>query len=365
MSKKGYKSGYNGPDFDSIPKGERFNPYDYIDFTDYRNTANGQKAYAEDLAQLQYLADLQMQDWQNAYNEAQLADAREYDSPANQVALMRQAGLNPDLLGVSGGSSTPLSSSGGPSASSLPNPIQGIPTNLDKAGSIISIIGSVANIAASMYTGGLSSVGATLSNASAGVSLIDNIINSSDNFAGSDVNSIISSLPLSRGQRKKLDKIHKSVFGSPRSESSNNRFWTKYKVDNAEFMKSLISPFLNPSDHDGNGIIDADDWSYVWQPLFEAQFDIMEKELSSRSTDLSLDQKRYSKEESDLDYMNALKEPFRDVISRIKKKYDDGNEFWGYALSVLYAILSNSFSFSSSSSSNQYGEKSSLSFGIK
>lgn len=363
MSKRGYKHGYDGVDFSSIPEEGRINPYDYISQDNYYSTKRGQAAYAEDLAQLQYLADLRQQDWQNAYNEAQLADSREYNSYENQANLMREAGLNPDLLGVSSGSSSPLSSASGPSGGA--NPMQGMPTLGETTGNIISIIGTVAQVASGLFTGGLSAIGATLSNASAGVDLIGKIVGAAGDWNGLNVPSVVSSLPVSRSQRKKLNKIYSSVFGSPVQEDGNYRFWTKYRQNYAEHQKSLISPFLNPDDYNGDGIIEVQDWSYVWEPIFEAQFDIMKKELSSRESDLDLDSKRFSKEESDLDYMAALKEPFRDVIQRMKAKYDDGNDFWGYALSVLYAILSNSFSFSSSTTPSKYGDKSSISFGIK
>lgn len=378
-SKRGYRSGYSGPDFGSIPEGERFNPYDYISIDDYKSTKRGKAAYEEDLARLQYLADLAQQDWQNSYNEARIADERayaekvtaddrEYNSYANQVALMREAGLNPDLLGVSQGSSqTPVSGTNSSASGSdvKTNPMSGMPTNMQTAGNIVSMIGSVAQLAAGLYSGGLSAVGATLSNAATGVDLISKIIGSSDDWQGVSVSNVISGLPLSRSRRKSLNRIYDSVFGSPRHERGSNKFWTDYKTTEAEYEKSRINPLLNPSDSDGDGIISTKDWSYIWEPIFDAQFDIMNKELSSRKTDLLLDSKRFSQEESELDYMAALKGPMRETLSRIKQKYDEGNEFYGFLLTAIYALLSNSFSFSSSSSSTPKGEKSSFSFGIK
>lgn len=338
-NKKGYKSNYSGVPWDSIPTDERFNPYDYISQDNYKSTKRGQAAYAEDLARLQYLADLRQQDWQNAYNEAQLADSREYNSYANQVALMREAGLNPDLLGVSAGSSSPLNSSSGPSASGGINPMSGMPTAGETAGSIISIIGTVAQVAAGLFTGGLSAVGTTLANASAGVSLLGNVIGSSDDFAGSDVASIISSLPLSSGQRKKLDKVYRSVFGSARSQDANNKFWTKYKQNESEFMKSQISPFYNPDDSNSDGIIDVRDWSAVWEPLFDAQFENMKKELSSKSSELDYSKKHYEFESDEDSILSSFKAPLLEVVQNMKKRYDDGDQFYGYALTVVYALL--------------------------
>lgn len=369
----------NEVDWSSVPKGERFNPYDYITQDNYRNTRRGHASYAEDLARLQYLADLAQQDWQNAYNEARVADERaynekltaddrEYNSYANQVALMKQAGLNPDLLGVSlGTSQTPTSGTNSSASGSdvSTNPLSGIMTNGQVAGNVVSIIGSVAQTAMSLYTGGLSAVGLGISNASQALSMIGNAVSTFDNSQGLSMSDIINSSPLSSRMKRKLTNSYGSYFASPRDKSNYHVFGSNAKNNEASWFFSRINPLYNPEDSNKDGIISESDWSEVWKPIFDAEFALMKKGLSNKSKSYDVESSSLDLQKSENDYMLALKEPFREVIDNMYRKYKQGNDFWGYALSAFYMILSvKGFNFSTSESSKG-SSKTSFSFGVK
>lgn len=61
---------------------------------------NAENRYNHIMSMEQALLALQNTMFNNGYNENQLQEQREYDSPANQAKLMQDAGLNADLLGV-------------------------------------------------------------------------------------------------------------------------------------------------------------------------------------------------------------------------------------------------------------------------
>lgn len=358
VDKRGYKNGYSGPDFSSIPSGERFNPYDYISQDDYRGTKRGQAAYQEDLARLQYLADLAQQDWQNAYNEARVADDREYNSFANQAQLMRDAGLNPDLLGVSPGTSQSAPSVDGSDVKT--NPMAGMPTNLQTAGNIVSIIGSVAQTAMSLYSGGLSIIGQSLNNAASLFSVVNSAYGTTDNVVGTALDAgLASAFPLSRSMRKRLERFYNQENRTERSNSKRFRLFADKMSNEKDYYTKKLNPLEYPRDYDNDDFISESDWSYVWEPIFQKQAEILENQLDASSKRSETDVDRADYESSELETVSALREPFKEVVKRMKDKYDEGSDFWGYALSALYVLLNSSMSFSKDKKG-----KSSFSFGF-
>lgn len=120
---------------DNVTKDDLINPYDLVDPSNYRLNRRGQSQYQADLQKALYMAQLQQQHYQNEYN-----------SPVQDFQRQREAGANPDLLGLSG-----QSSASGPSASG--NPMEGIQTNGEVASTIVSSIMSAIQAASSIYFG--------------------------------------------------------------------------------------------------------------------------------------------------------------------------------------------------------------------
>lgn len=364
----GLYGGYiNGASKPTAPTDGRFNPYDYINQSSYKTNDRGQAQYAEDLAGLQYLAEMSQQDWQNAYNEARVADERayqekitadnraynermiaedrEYNSYANQVKLMREAGLNPDLLGVSPGTSqTPIasgqatgtnSSAGGPNVST--NPMQGVRSPLERAGNLVSVIGSIAQTAMSVSSGALSLEGIGLSNLSSAVSSVSSLMDIGDSFSGSNVSDLFSTLPVSRSMQRKLKRFYDSQSSSPRFSKSNIDFNRSMLHSTNNYNKDLVNPMVNPLDYDGDGLQTTKDWNYVWQPLFEAEYDLLQAQLSSETKKSDYESAKYDFESSGLDVQKTMRQALFSVAKRMNSKYKETNNmFWGASLALLY-----------------------------
>lgn len=109
-------------------------PYALVNPSNYKRTRAGQAQYNSDLAQAQRYAEMQ----EAAYQEW-------YESPEQQALRDREAGLNPDLLGLSDGEAADTEMN--------PNsPIAGQETNSQVASrvtdNIVGVISSVASLAA-------------------------------------------------------------------------------------------------------------------------------------------------------------------------------------------------------------------------
>lgn len=126
---RGSKPGYVDP-LSLVPSEGRFNPYDYLNLDYYRLNRRGQRLQEHDLLMLQYLADQRQQEWE-----------LDYESPVQDVARQRAAGLNPDLLGLSGADA-------GQGPASLGNGISPVKTNMDLGIDVFSLIaGTLTNLA--------------------------------------------------------------------------------------------------------------------------------------------------------------------------------------------------------------------------
>lgn len=116
-----YESLYN-----SILQKYRFSPpgtvLGFFDGSNIKNAHNHIQAMYTELNQLVEKM------YNEQYDKAQVEDARNYESPLNQSNLMKQAGLNPDLLGVGNSGVSPSSASNlgaAPSPDiSFPNPLK-------------------------------------------------------------------------------------------------------------------------------------------------------------------------------------------------------------------------------------------------
>lgn len=317
--------------------GERFNPYEVIDYSFYKGNDWGQKALERDLGMLQYYADLAQQNWQNSYNVQMRDEDREYNSYANQVAMMRSAGLNPDLLGVSlGNSSSSPSSSASPG--NLPN-VGNFPNSVKKTQSVAELISTVGSIASDLISGGYDAMNSALSFNHNSIELANKVATlATDGLVGIPdgvVDDYLHSLPLSRSMRKRIQSVYRSTQGSRKQSLADFMFSNRYADSQSEYYRNMANPLKNPLDFNKDGGFSEKDWLDVWKPVVDAEYDLMKSSLKKSHGDNLM----YTNQH---EMISTLREPLQKVISNLKEKSDNDKKWATYALMSLYAVLSNS-----------------------
>lgn len=118
---------------------------------DMQNGANNQDIDAAYERAANWEADRQTLLEQRAYDESRLAEQREYDSPLQQIARERAAGINRD---VAGGSGSPGSSGSSAQLQSLPQPQTQAQTkfsnNYDNTSMVLNGINTAVNVVSSL-----------------------------------------------------------------------------------------------------------------------------------------------------------------------------------------------------------------------
>lgn len=309
---KGYKN-YNAAMelMMSVPDGD-FNPYDYIDQSYYKNTARGRMAYQEDLARLLYMAQIAQEDRMNEYN-----------SPEEQVKRMREAGLNPDLQGIS---NEPASNVAGYQG----NPMDGTSTTLQSAGDVFGIISTVTSMVSGLASGitgislaGVQKLGASISSASSLFDLFDKSVLTDDNN-GKDI-FIEDLLPsLSHKQRSKISRLRSVYTNSTKGQTSSNSKLSEFLRSRGELHSLELDPKYSDVE---------DEYIKAWKPLIDAMSEFAVKEYKSKSAKSDYDSSYYSadKAKSDLDYesnqrdfekdtqkwFRNFKQPFAEVMENL------------------------------------------------
>lgn len=336
-----------------------------------------QANFEVDMANAQWLAQLSLIDYQNQYN-----------SPENQVRLMRQAGLNPDLLGTSG-----VQASAGGTPPSMTSP-QGV-NNTEVVSKAASIFASVMSLTGAMAEGVVNISGKMLDNDIKNLDKVQKSITlgsevaaqlrpkSVDSYAitlddGStvlDPSLISADLPfpsfgLSRRNQRNLNRIFQRYRETPSTLSK----YYGYEKDLAEKRMKLGEVTSDPR----YGATDAE-ITEAWRPYTKAMADMTKEMLSSQTLnyklsgqnaqnrmDFKLPYLSASAEASSLnlqkdntDLLNKLKSPLYKVASNLEKKAQEGKQWANYMLIALYTALSASFGVSS----GPKGTTSSFSFG--
>lgn len=246
----------------SVPQNDDFNPYDYIDQSNYKLNRRGKAQYQEDLAKLLYMAEINQENRMNEYN-----------SPVNQAARMRAAGLNPDLNGVDNLPATNVAGYQG-------NPLDGVSSNGQLAGDVLGIVGSVASMAASIVSGVQSFQLSSIQGITSAVGAASDFLNLLDSdpmqVSQSD---FISSLPnLSRNQRKKLQRVAQSYIDSDRGNTSYNRRQSDWRSS----VGALNAAFVDPRNKDRFTEISQEEWTKIWQPYYDACADEAKRVLNEQ-----------------------------------------------------------------------------------
>lgn len=334
-----------------------------------------QALFNTSMAEAQWLAELSLMDYQNEYN-----------SPQAQAQRMREAGLNPDLLGVEQGGTSADGTAPGAAAPDGSNP-------MDVANTILNITSTAFSLTSGLMTGALSVFNGladydakNIANVSALLGLGKDVASmslpatpeyGSDGLLGSVKSDF--NIPLTSRNQRALKRMWNSISGSPMVARN---FWSDSKdavASRQETAKYVSSPF---NADDFNEMVNA------FRPVTKLLADHLNSELLSDIESLTSSY-RYSKQANDINLpeseassalatsefsrgetnmMNDLKAPLRQLIKNLDAKAKEGKSWANMALISLYAALSATVSRSSSQSVNgstgEVFENSSWNFGF-
>lgn len=367
-----YRSGFGPAGIDTNPSGI-FGSF----------TKEDEAQYNVDMANAQWLAQLSLIDYQNQYN-----------SPENQALLMKQAGLNPDLLGLSGVQPSADGSAPSAAAPSGSNPLETVGQAASIFGTVISMTNMIAGGAVALSgkmldndIKNLEKVSKTLGVAGDVASQIkprplqDYALTLDDGSTVLDASRIVADYPFqslgaSRRNQRNLAKAYERFRNSPATLSRYYGYETKVAQERMKLGEITSDPRYGGTDAE---IVEA------WKPYTKAMADMTKEMLDAQksghqvagrrnraSLDLGLPEMEAASSFSEAQLnkdnnalMNRLKGPLYKVASNLESKAMEGKQWANYMLIALYTALSANIGASSSSSSSQYGakESSQISFG--
>lgn len=322
---KGYKD-YQAANqlLSSAPKNSDFNPYDYIDQSYYKNNARGRMAYQEDLAKLLYMAQINQEERMNEYN-----------SPEQQAKRMREAGLNPDLLGVSGEPAANVAGYNG-------NPMDGTQSSLQNVSDIFGIVSSTINIVSSIASG----VG-SIFNSSSVIDTMNSAVSLFENMPTSlDVPSFVNNSHLPRRIKRRINDFHNSYIRSKPADTRGIQEGLDNMKTKGEFYKYHFNPLYNQGifeDYEEEQLA----FAKVWQPLIDAENELLLNELKGKNSVALFNSSRYSKElgesekefyKTKYDLYKSLRGPINETLANLKKL--DNKYPWAvYARGAVSALF--------------------------
>lgn len=314
---KAYKNQQAAEDLlSSVPLNEDFNPYDYIDQSNYKLNRRGKAQYQEDLAKLLYMAQINQENRMNEYN-----------SPVNQAARMRAAGLNPDLNGVDNVPATNVAGYQG-------NPLDGVSSNGQLTSDVLGIVGSVAQMATSIVTGVQSFQLSSIQGVTSAIGAASDFLNLLDTdpmqVSQSD---FISSLPnISRSQRKKLQRVAQNYIDSDRGNTSYNKRQTDWRTS----IGALNASFVDPRNKDRFTEITQEEWTKIWQPYYDACADEAKRVLNEQK------KTEYDAKSAQNSYntFEAFKKPLIQVMNNMDNLGEKGILLKGALSAIILQNLS-------------------------
>lgn len=304
---------YNTYDATKIPDSGRFNPYSYIQASNYRKNRRGKLEYEHDLAELQYMAQLRQQDYE-----------RDYTSESASALRQRLAGINPDLNGVDAGSA-------GSAPTIADNPMADMETNGQVASrgvsSVMSVISTVASLASSAMgvASGLSGLqGSSLGNLDSALGVADKAFTIFDKWSAGDpegMNEFVNLIPtLNRRQRKHIERMYNQWSGSPYMGKSSTKFQTDVMEATGEFYRRSVDPKYNSPEV--SGYIEA------WKPLVDALNEQAEKEAKGAIKKAEYDSGYYSeglgqekatRERNENSLFSTIRKPLLSVLNNFEE----------------------------------------------
>lgn len=276
-----------------------FNPYDYINVSDYPNNARGRARYQEDLARLLYVAQIEQENRMNEYN-----------SPSAQSARMRAAGINPDIAGVENHGATNVAGYQG-------NPLDGVPSNMDIFSNIIGVVSSVGSIASAFMSGipefeskNIQNIGSSVSAAGSLWSLFDSVGSlTGEESTPNMIADLIPSLP--KRYRKRIQKAYERFQESYGGKTSFNKGFASLLNSQGVSNRAFVNPF--------NQQIDAKTWAKIWQPYYNGVVQAAKRFLAEGRSFTS----QAEMDQLSVEVFKELKRPLQEVIGNMDKYFND------------------------------------------
>lgn len=341
------------------------NPLSAIDPTDYKLNRRGKMMYQHDLSAAQYAAELQLMMYQNAYN-----------SPTAQAQRQREAGINPDLAGVSGESAAGMQGNvSTPDAS-------GIKTNFEQ---VLGIVDTTMSIFGAMSSGifgvasGINALqGQKLGNLQKALGMVGPVGGMvadlspirGDSTKGFDslahVDSFLSGIP--RKYRGVVGQYLTEFVGSRPYQSRQFQGGADLNKSRGAFASSEVDPTLSG---------DLEDLMAALKPIQEAEFRIAKQLLSSRESEAEQRASYWSRRDlgaqadsensqdaaakGEADIQEIIRSGALKTVGYLEKEMQNGKWWASTALAALYASISGamktpSLGLSSSSKTSPNGE---------
>lgn len=316
----GSRSGLKSVGGLNVPESGTFNPYDFISQSDYKKNRRGKAQYQEDLAQLQYLAELRQKE-----------SDREYTSESAQALRQRLAGINPDLNGVSAGSE-------GITPSTSANPLEGIQTNGERASQVVGDITSIISTTASLATGAMGIAqgfealeGSKLQNIAGAINVADSAYSLFSKWSAGDpqgMNEFINAIPtMSARKKNRLQKMYNQWSSSPYAERAGTKFETEMMQATGDFYKHAVDPKYNSPEVSG--------YVKAWSPLVDALNEMAVKEAKGRGKKGEYDASFYSgssgtndreRQKAENDMFSNIRGPLIEVLDNFQKMQNEAKE---------------------------------------
>lgn len=340
------------------------NPFDVIDSDNYG--IFDKRAYQHDLQEAQYAAELQMMMYQNEYN-----------SPTAQAQRQREAGINPDLAGVSGESAAGMQGNANPANITAEDPTS---TMLGLVPTVMSLITGLSSGIFGVSQGVQQLEAGKLDNLRKSLGLIQpagdmiGALNADSSVGGdgqmqfsalADVDTFLKKVP--RRYRKTLGQYLTNYVGSPQYMSGIYDRLAGRNQSKGNYAKTEVDPTMSG---------DVTDIMETMRPLQEAEFEVAKIVLGNEKTKgekmsaywMNRDLGASAETENAQDAANKGQAEIMDVIragalktvKQLEKAMDDGKWWASTALSALYAAMQglvNTPSFSSSSNSHTGADK--------
>ena len=335
-----------------------FNPFDLIDSDNY--SIFDKRAYQHDLQEAQYAAELQMMMYQNEYN-----------SPTAQAQRQREAGINPDLAGVSGEASSGMQGNANPANITAEDPASTmlglVPTVMSLITGLSSGIFGVSQGIQQLESGKLDNLRKSLGLIQPAGDMIG-ALNADASVGGdgqmqfsalADVDTFLKKVP--RRYRKTLGQYLTNYVGSPQYMTGIYDRLSGRNQSKGQYAKTAVDPTMSG---------DVSEIMETMRPLQEAEFEVAKIVLGNEKTKgekmsaywMNRDLGASAETENAQDAANKGQAEIMDVIragalktvKQLEKAMDDGKWWASTALSALYAAMQglvNTPSFSQSSQS--------------
>lgn len=325
---------------DKKQQSELINPYSQVDPDDYNMFQK--RAYQHDLQEAQYAAELQLMMYQNEYNSA-----------SSQAAREREAGINPDLAGVSGEAAAGMQGNANPANIDAEHPTEKIlglvPTVMSVFNGLASgILGAshqIEDLRAKKIGNQQKALGMVPSIGDTAMSIADSKAHEGTQL--DQIDALTKQFP--RKYRGMLREFATKYVTTPQAYAARYETRTGSLKAKGEYAKTAVDP-RTAEDSADYEIMEA------LRPLQEAEFEVAKIVLGNEKTkaekmssywmnrDLGASaetenaQDKANKGQADI--MEVIRAGALKTVKKLESAMDDGKWWATTALSALYASMS-------------------------